>query len=49
MTDKQRDAIILAKTKEEAEYLKQKIREYGDIYDPEWAKTDWWPNKYPDF
>lgn len=45
MTQKQRDAITLAKTEKEAERIKERIREHGDLYDPE---TDWWPNKYPD-
>lgn len=45
MTQKQRDAILMAKTKKEADKIKEKIREHGDDYDPE---NDWWPNKYPD-
>lgn len=45
MTNQQRDALLLAETEEERQYLRKMIKEHGDDYDPE---ADWWPNKYPD-
>ncbi len=48
MTPKQRDALMLAETEEERKKLIKRIKEYGDIFDPDWLETDWYPNKYPD-
>lgn len=45
LTQKQRDALLMAETPQERWRLRKAIKEHGEAYDPE---TDWWPNKYPD-
>lgn len=49
MTEKQRDALLLAETEKERQRIRKGIKEYGDYYDPNGdGGVGWWPNKYPD-
>lgn len=49
MTQKQRDALLLAETEKERKYLRKMIKEHGDCFRPgEDGDEGWWPNKYPD-
>lgn len=49
MTQKQRDALMMAETEKERARLRKMIREYGDDFVPDVDGGEgWWPNKYPD-
>lgn len=47
LSQKQRDALQLLEG-EERKLLIKRIKEFGKTFDPDWIKTDWYPNKDPD-
>lgn len=49
LTQKQRDALLMADSEKERKRIRKGIREHGEFYDPNGdGGAGWWPNKYPD-
>jgi hypothetical protein len=49
LSDRQRDALLMADSEKEREYIKKMIREHGEFYQPATPNSEeWWPNRYPD-